>query len=39
MPDNAEMLGTVYIGYANMAPPVRQRRALDEVVTWKGEPA
>lgn len=39
MPANAEMLGTVYIGYANMAPPVRQRRSLDEVVTWKGEGA
>ena len=37
-PENAEMLGTVYIGYANMAPPVRQRRSIDEVVTWRGEP-
>ena len=38
MPDNAEMLGMIYIGYANMAPPVRQRRSIDEVVTWRGEP-
>jgi nitroreductase len=37
MPENAEMLGTVYVGYANMAPPVRQRRSIDEVVTWKGD--
>ena len=38
VPDAAEMLGTVYLGYANMAPPVRQRCALDEVVEWRGEP-
>lgn len=37
MPENAEMLGTVYLGYANMAAPVRQRRSIDEVVEWRGE--
>jgi nitroreductase len=38
MPEDAEMLGTVYLGYANMAPPVRQRRSIDEVVEWRGVP-
>lgn len=38
MPDNAEMLGTIYVGYPNMAAPVRQRRSLDDVVEWRGMP-
>lgn len=38
MPDEAEMLGTIYVGYPNMAAPVRQRRSLDEVVEWRGVP-
>lgn len=37
MPENAHMLGTVYIGCPNMAPPVRQRRSIDEVTTWVGD--
>lgn len=37
MPENAHMLGTVYIGCPNMKPPVRQRRNIDEVTIWRGE--
>ncbi len=37
-PADAEMLGTIYVGYPNMAAPVRQRRTLDEVVEWRGTP-
>jgi nitroreductase len=36
MPENAHMLGTVYIGCPNMTPPVRQRKPIDEVTEWRG---
>ena len=32
--DRATVLGFVYVGYAAMPTPVRERRALSEVVTW-----
>lgn len=38
IPEDAEMLGTIYVGYPNMATPVRQRRSIDEVVEWRGIP-
>jgi nitroreductase len=38
MPGNAEILGTIYIGYANMAPPVRKRRSIRDVTEWRGDP-
>jgi len=37
MPDEAKMLGTVYVGCPNMEPPVRQRRSIEDVTTWMGE--
>lgn len=30
------MLGFVYVGYAAMQPPVRQRRPVDDVTEWRG---
>jgi nitroreductase len=39
MPEEAHILGTIYVGYPNMAPPVRQRRSIDEVTVWWGDPA
>ncbi|HEV2066208.1 MAG TPA: nitroreductase [Thermomicrobiales bacterium] len=30
------MLGFVYVGYAAMQPPFRQRRSVDEVTEWRG---
>jgi nitroreductase len=36
MPEVSHMLGTVYIGCPNMEPPVRQRRSINEVTTWRG---
>lgn len=38
VPEDAEMLGTIYVGYPNMVTPVRQRRSVDEVVEWRGTP-
>jgi nitroreductase len=32
--DAARMLGFVYVGYAAMEPPRRERRSVDEVTTW-----
>lgn len=37
MPDEAHVLGMIYVGYPNMAPPVRQRRSIDEVTVWLGD--
>lgn len=31
----ARVLGFVYVGYPAMEPPVRQRRHVDEVTTWR----
>lgn len=33
------MLGFVYVGYAAMQPPVRQRRPVEEVMQWRGSPS
>lgn len=37
MPENAHMLGTIYVGCPDMSPPVRQRRSIEEVTTWLGD--
>lgn len=35
MPESAIMLGTIYVGYPAMDPPTRERKHIDNVVTWR----
>lgn len=37
--ERGTMLGFVYVGYAAMQPPVRQRRPVEDVTEWRGTAA